>query len=153
MSRFWTQFHGRSLLRANLVYIKPPHFNVKWNFGYGWCQFRCLPPHLTIDQNWEIRPKPSCGTASEKKRYLTKFNLRIMCDYTMTITKSQRQTSDDVGIYLDEPVFSHGQLYVALSRPRIPNHVKIYTKTSAVQGKSLNNGKYFTRNGVYQEAF
>ncbi|GBM17336.1 hypothetical protein AVEN_13223-1 [Araneus ventricosus] len=69
----------------------------------------------------------------------------------MTINKSQRQTFDHVGIYLDEPVFSHAQLYVALSRSRIPNHVKIYTKTSKVQGKLLNNEEYFTRNVVYQE--
>ncbi|GBM21500.1 Cyclic nucleotide-gated olfactory channel [Araneus ventricosus] len=71
--------------------------------------------------------------------------------YTMTINKSQGQTFDHVGIYLDEPVFSHGQLYVAPSRSRIPNHVKIYTKTSEVQGKLLNHEKYFTRNGIYQE--
>ncbi|GBM24999.1 hypothetical protein AVEN_50342-1 [Araneus ventricosus] len=73
--------------------------------------------------------------------------------YTMTINKSQRQTFDHVGIYLDEPVFSHGQLYVALSMSRIPNHVEIYTQTSEVQGKLLNNEKYFTRNVVYQEVF
>ncbi|GBM57130.1 hypothetical protein AVEN_237371-1 [Araneus ventricosus] len=69
----------------------------------------------------------------------------------MTINKSQGQTFDHVGIYPDEPVFSDGQLYVALSRSRNPNHVKIYTKTSEVQGKLLNNEKYFTRNVVYQE--
>ena len=34
----------------------------------------------------------------------------------MTINKSQDQTIPNVGIYLSEPVFSHGQLYVALSR-------------------------------------
>ncbi|GBM42607.1 hypothetical protein AVEN_148937-1 [Araneus ventricosus] len=74
--------------------------------------------------------------------------------YMMTINKSQGQTFDHVGIYFDEPVFSHGQLYVALLRSRIPNHVKIYTKTSEViQGKLLNNEKYFTRNVVYQEVF
>ncbi|GBN27769.1 hypothetical protein AVEN_31075-1 [Araneus ventricosus] len=73
--------------------------------------------------------------------------------YAMTINKSQGQTFDQVGIYFDEPVFSHGQLYVALSRSRNPNYVKIYTKTSKVQGKLLNNENYFTRNVVYQEVF
>ena len=34
----------------------------------------------------------------------------------MTINKAQCQTIPNVGIYLPEPVFSYGQLYVALSR-------------------------------------
>ena len=34
----------------------------------------------------------------------------------MTINKAQGQTIPNVGIYLPEPVFCHGQLYVALSR-------------------------------------
>ncbi|GBN09778.1 hypothetical protein AVEN_214568-1 [Araneus ventricosus] len=50
--------------------------------------------------------------------------------YAMTINKSQGKTFDHVGIYHDEPIFSHEQIYVALLRFRNPNHVKIYTKTS-----------------------
>jgi len=36
--------------------------------------------------------------------------------FAMSINKSQGQTFDHVGIYLPTPVFTHGQLYVALSR-------------------------------------
>ena len=36
----------------------------------------------------------------------------------MTINKALGQTFDRVGVWLERPVFMHGQLYVALSRVR-----------------------------------
>ncbi|CAN1797445.1 ATP-dependent DNA helicase PIF1 [Linum perenne] len=71
------------------------------------------------------------------------FPIRIC--YAMTINKSQGQTLDHVGIYLPKPVFSHGQLYVAVSRVRSANglHILIPNISSNPDNK--------TRNIVYQD--
>nr|XP_027122232.1 uncharacterized protein LOC113739192 [Coffea arabica] len=53
----------------------------------------------------------------------TQFPVRLC--FALTINKSQGQTLDYVGIYLREPVFSHGQLYVALSRAKTAAKVKV----------------------------
>ena len=43
----------------------------------------------------------------------------------MTVSKSQGQTIPNVGVYLPAPVFSHGQLYVAMSRAMSRTNIKI----------------------------
>ena len=43
----------------------------------------------------------------------------------MTVNKSQGQTIPNVGVYLPDPVFSHGQLYVSMSRATARTNIKI----------------------------
>ncbi|KAL3849587.1 hypothetical protein ACJIZ3_011469 [Penstemon smallii] len=69
--------------------------------------------------------------------------------FAMTINKSQGQTLEFVGIYLKEPVFSHGQLYVALSRAKSGAGVKILIHPDS---KSILCTDY-TKNIVYGEVF
>jgi ATP-dependent DNA helicase PIF1 len=61
--------------------------------------------------------------------------------FAMTISKSQGQTLDFVGIWLHDYLFSHGQLYVAMSRVSAIDNIKIAICN--------NTGK--TRNVVYKE--
>jgi ATP-dependent exoDNAse (exonuclease V) alpha subunit len=51
------------------------------------------------------------------------FPLRLA--YAMTINKSQGQTLSHVGLHLTDDVFSHGQFYVAFSRAKAAENVKV----------------------------
>jgi hypothetical protein len=57
----------------------------------------------------------------------------------MTINKAQSQTLIYCGVYLENNCFSHGQLYVPLSRVGRPDHLYVF----APQNK--------TQNVVYRE--
>ena len=70
------------------------------------------------------------------KRYQFPVNVA----FAITINKSQGQTMDKVGIYLKSDVFSHGQLYVALSRVKSSQSVKILN--SNVHSNTIKNVVY-----------
>ncbi|XP_035841591.1 ATP-dependent DNA helicase PIF1-like [Helianthus annuus] len=67
--------------------------------------------------------------------------------FAMTINKSQGQSLSRVGLYLKDPVFTHGQLYVALSRVKSRQGVKILSFDC--DGKPTSK----TSNVVYKEIF
>ena len=73
------------------------------------------------------------------------FPVRVA--FAMTVNKSQGQTLHDVGVWLSDPCFSHGQLYVALSRVGSPSSIKLAIRT--IDDKPANA----TCNVVYKEVF
>ncbi|PWZ58794.1 ATP-dependent DNA helicase PIF1 [Zea mays] len=84
----------------------------------------------------------------------------IRLSFAMTVNKAQGQTIPNVGVYLPEPVFSHGQLYVALSRATARSNIKILA-IPAINGKKRSrkgvrknptvDGGTYTKNIVYKE--
>ena len=56
---------------------------------------------------------------------LTRCQFPVRLAFAMTINKSQGQSIVNVGIDLCIPVFSHGQLYVALSQCTSSNRIKV----------------------------
>lgn len=64
------------------------------------------------------------------------FPIRLA--YAMTINKSQGQTFSFIGIDLRTPVFSHGQLYVALSRVGSFRNMAILTEKDEEEYRATN---------------
>ena len=71
----------------------------------------------------------------------------IRLSFAVTINKAQGQTISTVGIYLLDHVFSHGQLYVALSR----GVSQFTTKLLAQKGRIPEEEGVHTRNIVYKD--
>ena len=84
---------------------------------------------------------------SENAKYPFPFKRTQFPIHLMTINKAQDQTLNSVGIYLPQSIFAHGQLYVALSKAKTANSVKLLIRPRSC-GDS-NDG--CTRNVVYQE--
>ena len=57
----------------------------------------------------------------------------IILAFAITINKSQGQNIDNVGIYIKKSLFTHGQLYVALSRCKNPNNICIQNETENIK--------------------
>jgi len=72
--------------------------------------------------------------------------------FAMTINKAQGQTLRRVGVFLPDPVFSHGQYYVAKSRVGNPEDITfcIFPSTAARVHAATHGGQY-TRNVVQKE--
>jgi len=78
---------------------------------------------------------------------LIRKQFSIMLSYAMTINKSQGQSLGFVVLYLSTPVFSHGQLYVAVSRVQSKSRLKILIHDNENKPSSK------TTNVVYKEVF
>ena len=76
---------------------------------------------------------------------LERWQFPIRLCYAMKINKSQSQSLKGVVLYLPQPVFTHGQLYVGLSRVTTKSGLKI------IQGKDQKIGR--VKNIVYKEIY
>lgn len=71
----------------------------------------------------------------------------VLLSFSMTINKSQCQSLSSIGLFLLRPVFTHSQLYVALSRVRSWSGIKVLIVDKS--GDNMNRAV----NVLYREIF
>ncbi|KAI9123500.1 hypothetical protein K1719_004800 [Acacia pycnantha] len=99
------------------------------------------PNQKVLIHRMDMNPSESRRPFRMKRRQFP-----IALSFAMTINKSQGQSLRHVGLYLCKPVFTHGQLYVALSRVKSMDGLKIVVDDNGC-------GNNTTRNVVYKEIF
>jgi hypothetical protein len=82
---------------------------------------------------------------------LNRRQFPVKLAFCMSINKSQGQTFKKIGIYLPQPVFFHGQLYVAFSRVSKLENIKVKVDNYPQQGHLKGDHRVYTRNIVYKE--
>ena len=84
-------------------------------------------PRITLESSEESLPIS-----------LTRRQFPVRLAFVMTINKSQGQSIVNVGIDVRTPVFSHGQLYVALSRCTSPDRIKVLFSDQSDTTQTIN---------------
>ena len=93
------KLHNNHLLECTIV-------------GGDFCMRKVLIPRISL------KPKDREFPFEWSRR---QFPVRVA--FAMTINKSQGQTLQNVGVWLFDTCFTHGQLYVAVSRVGSPDHI------------------------------
>lgn len=125
----------------------------------------CNETRLLVTQisKWVIKAKVITGSHVGNKVFIPRVILSpsdtkwpfvlkrrqfpICVFFAMTINKSQGQSLKQVGLFRTKPVFSHGQLYVTVSRVTTRNDLKLLIIGD--DGKTSST----TKNIVYKEVF
>lgn len=107
-------------------------------------QFRTTHQLTSYDKRSSPLPLPDFDEKTGRALiyFLVRKQFPIRLAFAMTITKSQGQTFDKVGLYLPRfnSIFTHGHLYTALSRSSKREFVKIYSHTNKV--RNIYDRKY-----------
>ena len=92
-------------------------------------------------------PRIPFRTDKDNPLQFTRLQFPIKPAFGITSNKSQGQTLKRVGLYLDHPFFSHGQLYVAFSRVGAWEDLQVLVENA---GRTTDG--IYTNNVVYTEA-
>ena len=142
-----TQMYPLEFLNSLTPSVMPPHkLNLKLNSVVMLLRNLSLKDGLCNGTRLIVRRLHNNVCDCEVLTGVRKGERVLIPRIVLTINKSQGQTFEEVGIYLEKACFGHGQLYVAFSRARSFRSVKVKVANSFQQG--YVDEKCFTKNVV-----
>ena len=96
--------------------------------------------------NIALLPRLNITSKDETKPFALRRREFPVKGVSMSINKSQGQTFEQVGIYLPTDCFSHGQLYVAMSRVGTEEGVRVCT-----EDEEMPSNQIVTRDPLWPE--
>ncbi|GMF57318.1 unnamed protein product [Phytophthora fragariaefolia] len=105
--------------------------------------------HGALQRNETTNVFISDGDTREFPLRLRRKQFPVVPAFAMTINKAQGQTVQNLGLYLATPCFSHGQLYVALSRVTSRSKFKALIEYPELE----EDDDVYTDNIVYRQIF
>jgi len=130
--------HSGACNGAKLIIKSITKYTIRATFAVGEHkgELMCIP---------RIPLKPSDHAGFEWTRQ--QFPVRLC--FAMTIHKSQGQTLKRAGVYLPAAPFTHGQLYVALSRVGSPKDISVFIDSENDPTNESSIDGCFTRNIIF----
>ena len=92
---------------------------------------------------------PLSTTGSDFPFLMRRLQFPVRLAYALTFNKAQGQSLEKCGLLLASAVFTHGQLYVGLSRCGDPRNIKIYAPQE--EFSNLPHNRIYAKNIVYNE--
>ncbi|CAD5233144.1 unnamed protein product [Bursaphelenchus xylophilus] len=132
---------GELKLKVGVDVILRKNLSVRTGFSNG-TRMRVVALHNDLVECQKIDPHGNLGQIAliARSRFdyrprkdaragirFTRYQFPLQLAFAMSINRAQGQTLNVVGLYLDDPVFSHGQTYVSLSRTRRAADIHLYS--------------------------
>ena len=146
-------------LKVDTIIILMRNINIRLGLTNG-TRMRVIRLHANLIEAECIRTQqrafiPRMQLSAEMDGFpfmLCRLQFPVRVGYAMTGNRGQGQTIERLGLYLPNPFFAHGQLYVAFSRIRNKSNIKVLMRDTASQGRmTLNQRHFFTKNVVFRE--
>jgi ATP-dependent DNA helicase PIF1 len=143
---------GAPIMLMRNLDVKNGHCNGTRYVVYHMSRFIITAKCLDSDNIVLIPKIPSYTKDSQFPFIMKRLQFPVKLAFAMTFNKSQGQSLEKCGILLPTSVWTHGQLYVGLSRCSDKRCLRVYSNQEEFQNLQLPSG-YYTRNVVYTEMF